>query len=422
MSYIVIPSRRLWQPQTEVRVRWGHWSTDGLALAINWADGTGRNLANPATVAALGANATRSAGMAGQARNAATADNKLASFGTTVHVSSSSGTGIGGFTYMSLAAPIPSSSGQEALISQVGSSGTVQSYLLTNSGSDYGGYSGRIAFGVYNAGTFLAQTASGVFDGRPHVFVGSRNGTTYSIDLDGVEVGSSGLGAADMYFDAFDIVTIGGINGYTTYTRTTPHYATLAWNRGLSAAERQEIGRYPWIWLEPDVRRLYFGASGGAGTTDAAIAGTQATDVGVITAEATTGAALAGTQATDVGAVAVAATTGCAVAGTQATDGAAVDVTAGTGSGTTADIGGVQASDVGAIAVSATLGLAIAGTQASDLGYIVVAATVAASMAGTQASDVAAIVVAGSSIWTDVGVSAATWSDVGGASSIWTDL
>jgi hypothetical protein len=34
----------------------------------------------------------------------------------------------------------------------------------------------------------------------------------------------------------------------------------------------------------------------------------------------------------------------------------------------------------------------------------------------------AGLTYAGSSIWTDIGVSAATWSDIGGASSIWTDL
>jgi hypothetical protein len=179
---------------------------------------------------------------------------------------------------------------------------------------------------------------------------------------------------------------------------------------------------YGAVFRADPARRIFLGPAAGGATTDAAIAGTQATDVGAIAVQATTGAALAGTQASDVGAVAVAATTGCAIAGTQTTDVAAVNVSASTGSGTDADIAGTQAPDVGAISVSATLGLAIAGTQASDLGYIVVSATVVASMAGTQSSDVAAIVVAGSSIWTDVGVSAATWSDVGGASSIWTDL
>jgi hypothetical protein len=156
-------------------------------------------------------------------------------------------------------------------------------------------------------------------------------------------------------------------------------------------------------------------------TTGAALAGTQATDVGAITVEATTGAAIAGTQAGDVGAITAEATTGADIAGVQASDRAAVEVTASTGE-TEAVIAGAQASDVGAVDVEATLGLSIAGTQASDLGYIVVEATLPATMAGTQMSDVAAIAVLGTSIWTDVGVSAATWTDVGGASSIWTDV
>jgi hypothetical protein len=190
---------------------------------------------------------------------------------------------------------------------------------------------------------------------------------------------------------------------------------------------------------------VLFAPAAGGGTTDAAIAGTQATDVGAVTVEATTGCAVAGTQASDVGAIAVEATTGCAIAGTQTTDVgavtveattgcavvgtqasdvAAVEVTAGTGS-TDASIAGIQTSDVGAIAVEATLGLSLSGTQASDAGYIVVEATLPAAMAGTQTSDVAAITATTTvvvSIWTDVGVSAATWSDVGTATSIWTDL
>lgn len=210
----------------------------------------------------------------------------------------------------------------------------------------------------------------------------------------------------------------------------------------LSDAQYLALYANPYQLFAADPRRIYFGAGGGTTTTDAAIAGTQATDVAAIAVEATTGAAIAGAQATDVAAITVEATTGAALAGTQATDVAAVTVEATTGAAiagtqdsdvaalvvdsevgtTTCAIGGTQAPDVAAIDVEATLGLALAATQASDLGYIVVEATLPAAVAATQSSDVAAASVSVGGIWTDVGVSAATWADVGAASSIWTDL
>lgn len=191
----------------------------------------------------------------------------------------------------------------------------------------------------------------------------------------------------------------------------------------LPESEAYDLLGNPWQIFAPNIRRIYFGVSGGVTTTDAAIAGTQATDVGAITVEATTGAAIAGTQAADVGAVTVEATTGAAIAGTQASDIAAIDVTASTGQ-TDAAMAGTQAPDVGAITVEATLGLTLSATQASDVGYIVVEATLPASMAGTQDSDVAAITVtaAGTSIWTDISGSTTSWADQSAASTIWTDL
>jgi hypothetical protein len=312
VAYLVLPSRRLFQPQGEVRVRERHWSTDRLVLAINWADGTGRNLANPLSVPALGANATHGASAPNLfGRRAATADNKLVSYDAGTVIASSNGTGTGDFTFLSYSAPTPSSAAQEALLSQLSASGT-QCYLLANTGADFGGYSGRLSFGGYNAGTYLVASASSIFDGGPHVFVGSRNGTTYTIDMDGKEVATGTVAAFDMYFASGDVVTVAGISGYTTYTRTTPHFATLAFNRGLTADERKEFGEYPWLWLGQDVRRLYFDAAagGGAVTGTATITPAAQTLTGIC-AVAVSGSATvtpAAQTATTAAAVAIAGT------------------------------------------------------------------------------------------------------------------
>lgn len=207
----------------------------------------------------------------------------------------------------------------------------------------------------------------------------------------------------------------------TQYSVNSPLAVSAVFAGAWSPGTASYLTTRPWSAFQSNGRRLYFGAGAGGGVT-ADISGTQATDVGAITAEATTGAAIAGTQATDVGAVAVEATTGAAIAGTQASDGAAVNVTASTGTGTDAEIAGTQASDIGAATVLATVGAAIAGTQDSDVGYITVSATIGAAIAASQSTNRAAITVSGASVWADVSPSTTVWSDVSAASTVWSDL
>lgn len=350
-----------------------------------------------------------------------------------------------------------STDGVGTLFSQrTGTSPYYQTNLLANSGtaSVLASSPGNLAVAIYNNVGYTGYTTSGtVIDGAWHTFIAvrGRNGETSNIDLyrDGIALSTTISGSVITGVGGSQKVRVGNLGDYATdatYCLASDVALAVAWNGALPPALLQDLTpANVWGTIFAPSRRIWvqLGAAttGGTGTT-ATLAGTQDTDVGAITAEATTGAAIAGTQssdvgavtaetpanadvagtqAADVGAITVEATTGAAIAGTQASDGAAIEVTAGTGQ-TDAAVAGIQASDVGAIAVSATLGLSLSGAQASDGGYIVVEATLPASMAGTRSSDVAAIVVAGTSIWTDVGVSATTWGDVGGASSIWTDL
>ncbi len=284
--------------------------------------------------------------------------------------------------------------------------------------------------------------------GNEYTIIGRRAGTSLWVDRINH---TTGLRSSSAPYSDAAITTLNSVSARNL--KLGEFDAGAAYNMDLDAsvaailpykasdAQVRELYANPWQLAATDLRRIYFAPSGGGTTTDATIAGTQAEDVGAITAEATTGAAIAGAQASDIGAITTEtpanadiagvqasdigaitaeATTGSAIAGTQASDGAAVEVTASTGQ-TDAAVSGIQTPDVGAIDVTATLRLEIAGAQATDLGYIVVEATLPATMAGTQASDGAAITIAGSSIWTDINPASSIWTDID-PNTIWTGL
>lgn len=318
------------------------------------------------------------------------------------------------------------------------------------------GFSGVAGYGIYfqagTGGTDVPVRGSTIGITQPGWYHLAATATAGSptiplIYINGIDVSSTNAFSLGPYAAVTGLwnMRIGNLPGYAGadyFARSTMVIDDARiYNRVLSPGEVLELAAQRItprrIWVE-------LGAASGGGGTDAAIAGTQDSDVGAITAEATTAAAIAGTQDADVGAIAAEATTGAAIAGAQApdvgaitaeattgaaivgtqdSDVAALEVTAGTGS-TDAAMAGTQAPDVGAITVEATLGLTLSATQASDVGYIVVEATLPASMAGTQDSDVAAITVtaAGTSIWTDISGSTTSWADQSAASTIWTDL
>lgn len=306
------------------------------------------------------------------------------------------------------------------------------------------GYGNNTSNSTGTGNCFLSTTAGSVVVGKRYSLVAVVKSGSIECWLNGSKL-SGTLNGTSTTIVTTGSPLVGRLNysGDSYYTDATVGLVALS-NRDKSN-QLNSLSSNPWQLFAPQ-RRLWIqlgAASGGTGTdaaiagtqdsdvgaitaeatTAAALAGTQDSDVGAITVEATTGSAIAGTQDSDVGAITAEATTGAAIAGTQDSDGAALEVTAGTGS-TDAAMAGTQASDVGAITAEATLGLTLSATQASDVGYIVVEATLPASMAGTQDSDVAAITVtaAGTSIWTDISGSTTSWSDQAAASTIWTDI
>jgi hypothetical protein len=237
-------------------------------------------------------------------------------------------------------------------------------------------------------------------------------------------------------------------------------YLRGAWARGMSQTEAKELSLNPWQLFAPDVRRIYFGTGGGATAyaLDAqpggySVNGTAATLArGLFINAAPATYAISGTAASVVRGYNLNAAAGTFTAsGTVAGLLRALSVNAGPGtfnlSGTAA---GLDKTTAGAFSIDAQPGTysltGIAATlskttltqytlnaqpgtyslngAAATLVYTPLNAYTLNAQPGTYTitGTVADLFYSGSSIWTDVGVSAATWSDVGTSTSIWTDL
>lgn len=175
---------------------------------------------------------------------------EFATFASPSALTTSNGAYTGDFTLLSLSAP-PAVANRDALVSNA-SNGGDQCYLFANTSSSYSPESGTLSFGGFPMGWV---TSAGRIDGKPHVFVGIRQGSAGYLDRDGVEIATATVGAGAIGSSAAKLA-VGGIYGYTGYTNPdTPHHLTIAWNRALSKAERIMIAQDPWqiFRAAPDV-------------------------------------------------------------------------------------------------------------------------------------------------------------------------
>jgi hypothetical protein len=199
--------------------------------------------------------------------------------------------------------------------------------------------------------------------------------------------------------------------------------------------------------FSPDVRRIYFGAAGG-GETTGTLAATDGADAaeftGTHTPPAVTGtlaatdgadaaafiaahavpvtATLAATDGADLSAFAAGQTTSATLAATDGADVAAFNAI--NGNATIATLAATDGADAAAFAAGQTSSATLAANDGADIVAFAAAGILAivATFNATDGADSSSFITTGGSIWTDVGVSAATWSDVSGATSIWTDL
>ena len=261
MAYLLLSAaKRFRQPRGTVGVNWADSITDRLCLAVNWRDGICFNHVS---------------GELGQTEPHSTYDKRGDLVGRTANVSypyvgkfntdhlvkTSNGSGTGDFSFFSLSSPQKSASYPEALLSMNGTSSGTQTILMVNRDENMSTLTNVVTFGVFWNGTpYLVQgTGTPWNSGEPTTFTGVRSGTTYYVDANGVQLNSATRSAQNI-FDTFDLVNIGGMEGYSSgWSRpSTTHFGALAWNRALSAPERREIGRWPWMWTKSDPQRTYF--------------------------------------------------------------------------------------------------------------------------------------------------------------------
>jgi hypothetical protein len=267
-----------------------------------------------------------------------------------------------------------------------------------------GNYTGlKFEFTYRNAGgTLLQQRLSDTTlnDGRPKVYVATKNGTTHETYVGGI--GSSGtIGSADTTFTDSGIeARVGSDKGDVNGNWGGLVHLVCGWSRTLSASEIKSLSQNPWQIFAPVRRQLFVASAGGGvtittnlGTADATglTASVSASSPTTITASLGTATA-SGLAATLTQATTITASLGTASAsGYQATVAQAASISASLG---TATASGYQASvtAAGAVVISANLGTATAsGLQANINGSTTISASLGAATAAgyTAALEVA---------------------------------
>lgn len=166
----------------------------------------------------------------------------------------SNGNGTGDFTVLVFAAPRPSATIQMAYCS----AGTgVESYFFFNSNDSFTNIPGTAAFTIFDTGV----TASGVIDGRPHVFVVRRVGSSLQFWTDGRQVAA--VTNTSSVGNAFNSDVFGGYFA-AGYGATDPIGLVAAWNRALPDDLLASVGPNPEQLFEP--QRIWVPVSSGPST------------------------------------------------------------------------------------------------------------------------------------------------------------
>jgi hypothetical protein len=445
MSYIVIPGgKRARQPQRPVRIDWASPYTRGLVLG-----GVGSIPALDFVTSSLYsvANSTPTATPYGVAAG-------LSGTGSGINIGAPSSLNFGANYYSFFMYCIPraiAGARREILIGRDDSttrSFTMEINPLGQSGSGPN-QTGAVAVTQFATNSNVASygtDANVAVTGVPISILGGKNtASSFLIYVNGV---SNGLTLANgptwgnvqtssrtayvgrRGYSSFEDYFQGDVLAWAIYNGVAP-YAELA----------KALNDNPWQLFAPSRRVVVFGAAAGGGPTaypltaspaTATLTGTDATFVYTpastaypLTASAGT-ATFAGSAATFSWGRAVNAAAGtAALAGSAATFSKGYQVTASAGTltatGTAATFeftGLVQYALTAEPSVVTVTGTSATFAYTGALVYTLTASPGSMTLTGRAAT----VGIPPASIWTDVGVSAATWSDVGPATSIWTDI
>ena len=180
----------------------------------------------------------------------------------------SDGAGTGDFTVMQLSNPTANALGtaQSALSQRVGTGALNQFALNFDSNNAFAYSAGSTMFGTYETAA-SAVAATGLMDGKPHVWVGTRAGTVLSLYRDGVLAASASLTLRDILIAGQDFC-IGGAphNAASGLAIGADIGLSTGWNRALTGAEIRLLARDPFAMFRS--RRDWIMKAAAAGGAD----------------------------------------------------------------------------------------------------------------------------------------------------------
>lgn len=445
MSYIILPSRRLRQPQGAVRVN-AKWLSRGMVGAYCPSAGT-RDLARNNHGSIVG-NITYDAGAQGRAwKGGYQASNNY------IHVDRYPDFAyVSGVTFEALVEVFAWQQTNFPYISgvitqyenQPGTGYPAYAPLLRFNDNASSGHANIPTINVFQGGTEYKATGAAQSLNTPIHLIGLYNGANVVLWVNGVKTIGDAL-TGNMSNDVESYISL--MSDYTRQVDALSHNRCLngrmffanIYNRGLTDAEAIERFANPWDHFAPDPRRIFFGAGAGTseitGTSAVTLASDTGTANGTLTIAATSAATVSAvTGTTDADALIAAtssatlgATTGTADADVivVATSAQTLDAVTGTANGTVLS-GAAGTSDV---TVAATTGTAVGvlpltATSAATVGIVTGTAAGVVALIGTSAQTVNDVTgaAAGTSTGAAAGTSTATVGATTGTAAGYVDV
>lgn len=168
-------------------------------------------------------------------------------------ITTSDGVGTGDFTILQLVNPSAGATGAvQVTLGHREPAGALNTACLTADSNASQAYtSGSFQFGSYASG-WSGVAATGMADGKWHVFTGVRRNGVMELWRDGVLAASASLTVRNVY-SATANFCIGGYPASTSFGLATAADIGVSggWNRALSAAEIRLLARDPFCMLRP---------------------------------------------------------------------------------------------------------------------------------------------------------------------------
>lgn len=186
----------------------------------------------------------------GLSRVPGTSDPRILRFARNL-ITTSDGAGTGDFTVATIADPV-----SEAVVrfnlSQRTASGSGPRFFTGANHNGSAVAAGYFLFGTRDAAGVTDVAVANAVDGRDHLFVCRRKGTTNDVFRDGVGVGST-TGTIRTITQASNEFAFGGLGGDTVdgMNDSTRIVFAAAWNRALSSAEMRMLARDPFCMFRP---------------------------------------------------------------------------------------------------------------------------------------------------------------------------